>query len=132
MSEELPVDSHGKIIVFGAKQIRRIWHDEQWFFSVVDIIDALTDSDNPRNYWSMMKARELKQSEIQLSTFCEQLKLTSSDGKASKTDSHRVQNCPARRNAPRCVLNHPRGFRTRWVTLCRHREFVTQCVTNPR
>ena len=86
MSEELPVDSHGKIIVFGAKQIRRIWHDEQWFFSVVDIIDALTDSDNPRNYWSMMKARELKQSEVQLSTFCVQLKLTSSDGKAYKTD----------------------------------------------
>ena len=86
MSEELPVDSHGKIIVFGAKQIRRIWHHEQWFFSVVDIIDALTDSDNPRNYWSMMKARELKQSEVQLSTFCVQLKLTSSDGKAYKTD----------------------------------------------
>jgi len=86
MSEELPVDSHGNIIVFGAKQIRRIWHDEQWFFSVVDIIDALTDSDNPRNYWSMMKARELKQSEVQLSTFCVQLKLTSSDGKAYKTD----------------------------------------------
>src|SRR3990172_930389 len=86
MSEELPVDSHGKIIVFGAKQIRRIWHDEQWFFSVVDIIDALTDSDNPRNYWSMMKARELEQSEVQLSTFCVQLKLTSSDGKAYKTD----------------------------------------------
>lgn len=86
MSEELPIDAHGKIIVFGAKQIRRIWHDEQWFFSVVDIIDALTDSGNPRNYWNMMKARELKQSEVQLSTFCVQLKLTSSDGKAYKTD----------------------------------------------
>ena len=86
MSEEFPVDSHGKIIVFGAKQIRRTWHQEQWYFSVVDIIAALTDSDNPRNYWSMMKARELKQSEVQLSTFCVQLKLTSADGKAYKTD----------------------------------------------
>ena len=86
MSEKFPVDSHGKIIVFGAKQIRRTWHQEQWYFSVVDIIAALTDSDNPRNYWSMMKARELKQSEIQLSTFCVQLKLTSADGKAYKTD----------------------------------------------
>ncbi len=83
---EFPVDSHGKIIVFGAKQIRRTWHQEQWYFSVVDIIAALTDSDNPRNYWSMMKARELKQSEVQLSTFCVQLKLTSADGKAYKTD----------------------------------------------
>lgn len=86
MSEELPADSQGKMIVFGAKQIRRIWHDDQWFFSVVDIIAALTDSDNPRNYWNMMKAREIKQSEVQLSTFCVQLKLTSLDGKAYKTD----------------------------------------------
>ena len=76
MSEEqLPADSGGKMVVFGAKQIRCIWVDGQWFFSVVDIIAALTDSDNPRNYWNMMKAREREQSEVQLSTFCVQLKL---------------------------------------------------------
>lgn len=86
MSEELPVNPHGKVVVFGAKQIRRLWHDEQWYFSVVDIISALTDSGNPRNYWNMMKARELKQSAVQLSTLCVQLKLTSADGKAYKTD----------------------------------------------
>ena len=58
MSEEpLPADSGGKMVVFGAKQIRRIWHEEQWFFSVVDIIGGLTDSGNPRNYWNMMKMR---------------------------------------------------------------------------
>jgi len=62
MSEEqLPADLHGKMVVFGAKQIRRIWVEEQWFFSVVDIIAVLTDSDNPRNYWNMMKARERKE-----------------------------------------------------------------------
>jgi prophage antirepressor-like protein len=86
MSEELPAGSQGAMIVFGGKQIRRTWHNEQWFFSVVDIIAALTDSDNPRNYWNMMKAREKKQSEIQLSTFCVQLRLTSADGKTYKTD----------------------------------------------
>ena len=91
MSDQLTPDSQGKIIVFGAKQIRRIWHDEQWFFSVVDIIAALTDSDNPRNYWNMMKARELKQSEVQLSTFCVQLKLTSTDGKSYKTEAVNVE-----------------------------------------
>ncbi|MEX2288101.1 MAG: Bro-N domain-containing protein [Planctomycetaceae bacterium] len=87
MSEQLPSHSQGKMIVFGAKQIRRTWHDEQWYFSVVDIIAALTDSDNPRNYWSMLKARELKQSQVQLSTLCVQLKLTSADGKSYKTDA---------------------------------------------
>jgi len=86
VSEELSDDSQGKMIVFGAKQIRRIWHDDQRFFSVVDIIAALTNSDNPRNYWNMMKAREIKQSEVQLSTFCVQLNLTSLDGKVYKTD----------------------------------------------
>ena len=52
----------------------------------MDIIAALTDSDNPRNYWNMMKRRERKQSDVQLSTLCVQLKLTSADGKAYKTD----------------------------------------------
>lgn len=86
MSEEHPADSQSRMIVFGAKQIRRIWHDEKWFFSVVDIIAALTESDNPRNYWNMMKKREWRHSEVQLSTICVQLKLTSSDGKSYKTD----------------------------------------------
>ena len=87
MSKDLPVNSQGKIIVFGAKQIRRIWHDEQWFFSIVDIIDALTDSDNPRDYWYRMKRREKESSGIELSTLCRQLKLTSADGKSYKTDA---------------------------------------------
>ena len=92
MSEEqLPADSHGKMVVFGAKQIRRIWVDGQWFFSVVDIIAVLTDSDNPRNYWNMMKARERKESEVQLSTLCVQLKLTSSDGKSYRTDCVNIE-----------------------------------------
>lgn len=91
MSEQLPPDSQGKIIVFGAKQIRRTWHNQEWFFSVVDIIAALTDSENPRNYWNMMKAREAKDSEVQLSTICVQLKLISFDGKAYKTDCVNTQ-----------------------------------------
>jgi len=85
-NEELPAEAQNKIVVFGAKRIRRTWHEEQWFFSVVDIIGAVTDSDNPRNYWNMMKARERKQSDVQLSTFCVQLKLTSADGKTYRTD----------------------------------------------
>ena len=86
MSEDRPRDSEGKMVVFGARQIRRIWHEEQWYFSIVDIVGALTDSANPRNYWNMLKARERKQSKIELSTFCVQLKLTSADGKTYKTD----------------------------------------------
>jgi DNA-damage-inducible protein D len=86
MSTEPKPEAAGSMIVFGAKQIRRAWVDDQGYFSVVDIVAALTDSENPRNYWNMMKARELKESAIQLSTFCVQLKLSSSDGKSYKTD----------------------------------------------
>jgi DNA-damage-inducible protein D len=60
VSEEIPADSQGAIIVFGAKAIRRKWVDEQWFFSVVDIIQALTDSDSAKKYWTAMKQREEK------------------------------------------------------------------------
>ena len=87
MSKKLPSESQDKIIVFGAKQIRRAWVDGEWYFSVVDIVGALTDSPNPRNYWNMMKAREKETSEVQLSAICVQLKLTSADGKSYKTDA---------------------------------------------
>jgi len=86
MSDELPADSQGRMVVFGAKQIRRTLKDGEWFFSVVDIVGALTDSENPRDYWYRMKQREKESSGIELSTFCRQLRLTSSDGKTYKTE----------------------------------------------
>lgn len=47
-----------KLIVFQDRTIRRVWHESEWYFSVVDMIQVLTDSNNPRNYWSMLKKRE--------------------------------------------------------------------------
>ena len=75
-----------KLVVFKGKEIRRIIHDDEWYFSVVDIIAVLTDSANPRDYWYRMKRREKESSGIQLSTLCRQLKLPASDGKTYKTD----------------------------------------------
>ena len=77
MSDQLLPDTQGKIIVFGAKQIRRTFIDGEWFFSVVDIIGALTDSDAPSKYWTAMKRREEESSGFQFSTICRQLKLAS-------------------------------------------------------
>ncbi|HXE53513.1 MAG TPA: BRO family protein [Tepidisphaeraceae bacterium] len=85
--QRLPPDSQGKIIVFGAREIRRAWIDGQWYFSVVDIVGALTDSTNPRDYWYRMKHREKEASGIELSTLCRQLKLTSADGKGYMTEA---------------------------------------------
>lgn len=71
-----------KIKVFESKQVRTVWNaqEEQWYFSVVDVVSVLTDSPNPRKYWSVLKTR-LKKEGSELTTDCSQLKLQSSDGK---------------------------------------------------
>ena len=94
------------LVVFRDKKIRRIWHQDQWFFSVIDIVETLTDSSNPRNYWNMLKKREAEQG-IELSTFCVQLKLPSADGKSYETDCANtkvlfriIQSIPSRKAEP--------------------------------
>ena len=69
------------LVPFEDKEIRKIWHDEQWYFSVVDVIGVLTDSPKPRVYWGVIKNRE-----PQLFTICKQLKLTATDGRSRLTD----------------------------------------------
>ena len=69
------------LIPFEGKEIRKAWHNGEWHFSVIDVIEVLTDSKNPRNYWTVLKKRD-----SQLVTICHQLKLASSDGKNYKTD----------------------------------------------
>lgn len=75
------------IKLFEEKEIRSVWSDEEekWYFSIVDIVSILTESPNPRKYWSVLKTR-LKKEGSQLTTNCSQLKLKSSDGKFYKTD----------------------------------------------
>lgn len=75
-----------KIVVFQEKQIRRIWHKDEWWFAVVDIIEVLTESTKPRDYWYRLKKREKEGSGIELSTNCRQLKLESTDGKKYNTE----------------------------------------------
>ncbi|MEW6088307.1 MAG: Bro-N domain-containing protein [bacterium] len=75
-----------KIAVFSGKRIRRQLLNNEWWFSVVDVVAVLTDSENPRDYWYKMKIREKSEAGTELSTFCLQLKLTASDGKLRETD----------------------------------------------
>lgn len=73
--------------IFEDKQVRSLWDEaqERWYFSIVDVIVILTESLNPRKYWSVLKTR-LKAEGSQLVTVCNQLKLKLSDGKFYKTD----------------------------------------------
>ncbi len=76
------------IQVFNHQKIRSHWDDkeEKWYFSIVDVVGILTDSSNPRKYWSVLKSR-LKQEGSQLTTDCSQLKMQAADGKLYITDA---------------------------------------------
>ncbi len=78
------------MIVFEGKKIRRIWHDEEWYFSVVDVVEVLSNSPTPRQYWGKIKQREFV--ELELSPIWVQLKLSSSDGKKYSTDCANTRN----------------------------------------
>ena len=75
------------IILFHQKEVRRYWDNEKelWYFSIVDVIEILTESINPRKYWSVLKTR-LKKEGSEVTTNCSQLKLLASDGKKYLTD----------------------------------------------
>ncbi len=75
---------NNEITPFENKAIRRVWHDEQWYFSVIDIIQVLTDSPQPSSYWNKVKKTLLKES--QSLPFWQRLKVTSNDGKKYQTD----------------------------------------------
>ncbi len=75
------------IKIFEDRNIRSLWDDEteEWYFSIVDVVAVLTESPNPRKYWSVLKTR-LKKEGSELATNCSQLKMTAADGKKYKTD----------------------------------------------
>lgn len=77
-----------EIKLYENQQIRSVWDEEQeeWFFSVVDVIAVLTESENPRKYWSVLKTR-LKKEGREPATICSQLRMSASDGKQRLTDA---------------------------------------------
>ena len=79
-----------KMIVFENKKIRRVWHEDDWWFSVVDVVGVLTESIDAKDYWYKLKIRELEHG-IELSTICRQLKMKSSDGKMYLTNCSNKQ-----------------------------------------
>ncbi len=76
-----------EIKIFEDKKVRTLWDEKQekWYISIVDVVAVLTDSPNPRKYWSVLKTR-LKAEGSQLTTNCSQLKMQSADGKFYLTD----------------------------------------------
>ena len=79
-----------KIAVFKGKKIRRIWDEqkETWFFSVVDVIEVLTESKNPAVYWRVLKKRLQAEGANETVTKCNGLKMRAVDGKMRKRDQN--------------------------------------------
>ena len=82
-----------QVKLFEDSKIRSVWNEEeeQWYFSVVDVVAVLTGSVNPRDYWFKMKKRVHSEDGIELSTICRQLKMQSTDGKSYNTDAANVK-----------------------------------------
>ncbi len=80
------MDKNQALVVFQDQKIRRVWFNDEWWFSVVDVIRALTESVDAKDYWYRLKQREQESSGIELSTFCRQLKLLADDNKLRETD----------------------------------------------
>ena len=75
-----------KIAVFKGKEIRKTIHKNEWWFSVVDVVEALTGTDRPRKYWNDLKTKLVKEGYSEVSEKIGQLKLKAPDGKLRDTD----------------------------------------------
>lgn len=79
-------------LLFDGKQIRKVFHNNEWYFSVVDIIEAVTESPTPRRYWAELKKQLLeKEGLVELFGNIEQLKMQATDGKMRETDAASVE-----------------------------------------
>lgn len=85
--ENLAIEDEQELEFIYDDKVRKVWHpnEEEWYFSIIDVCKVLTDTDNPRKYWSVLKTRLLKEGN-ETATNCSQLKLKASDGKMRKTD----------------------------------------------
>src|SRR3989344_3089113 len=90
------MDKDKALVVFQDKKIKRLWSNDEWFYSVIDIVAVLSESNNPATYWRVLKHRE-----PQLVTICNGLKMPAEDGKLRYTD------CVNTKNAFRLIQSIP-------------------------
>ncbi len=86
----IEIETVHKLAVFKGKKIRRMIHNDEWWFSVIDVCGALTGSPDPGAYWRKLKQR-LKKEGSEVVTFCHDLKLESLDGKKYKSHKSKKQ-----------------------------------------
>ncbi len=82
---------NSNLIPFGGKEIRKVWHNEQWYFSIIDVIEVLTDSPTPSKYWGKVKNRMKEETLKDLSPNWGKVKMEALDGKSYPTDCANTQ-----------------------------------------
>jgi len=85
------MNGENALVVFQGSRIRRTWFNDEWWFSVVDIVGVLSESEDPRNYWKVLKHRLIQEGANEAVTNCNQLKLLAEDGKLRETDCANTQ-----------------------------------------
>ena len=84
-------NQQNKLVLFQSKRIRRVWHNEEWFFSVVDIVEALTDSTNPTDYLKKLRKRDIELGSY-MGTNCPLVEILTETGKKRKTLAGNTEN----------------------------------------
>ena len=85
------MEQQNKIAFFEGIKVRREWHQNEWWFSVIDVLGVLTNSADPQRYWSVLKSRLKKNEGADLTTICSKLKMAGADGKMYPTDMARTE-----------------------------------------
>ncbi len=101
------METEKALVVFQGRRIRRRWLDDEWWYSVIDVIAILTESADPRNYWKVLKYRLNEEGVNQTVTNCNQLKMPAEDGKMRRTDCGNIeilfriiQSIPSKKDEP--------------------------------
>ena len=82
------------LVLFQERSVRRVWYQERWFFSVIDVIAILTESDRARKYWSDLKTKLIEEGYVEVSEKIGQLKMEAADGKWSVPDNTYIVTVP--------------------------------------
>ena len=107
-SKDILAEGECQMALFKGKEIRQVFHDNEWFFSIVDVIEAVTESKNPSRYWSELKSQLTENEDFsELFENIEKLKMPSADGKLRATDAVNtealfriVQSIPSKKAEP--------------------------------
>jgi len=84
------MDSKNKLVVFESKKIRRVLYKNEWWFSVQDVVEALTDSNDPKQYIKKMRQRD-KELNFYWGTICTPVEMLSQDGKKRKVNASNTE-----------------------------------------